>query len=120
MLKRMKKIYDVEFHSIRKDNVFFVEVSEIEERNYYYFDINANESLLRHNVLLRSRFSSNLRRLEVIYNYGIKWEDDGLGLVVILKNDPINHFMSKDKYGTIAKVDEDKYFLLLKRMNFYA
>lgn len=109
MLKRMKKIYETKFYNISKEYV----PKNIKERFYCYYDVNMNEDILRYNEVIRSNLVGGLFRINIMDINVIWWEDDGLGTLRLGK-----------KYdclcGTISKINNKKYFLLLRRMNFYA
>ena len=104
MFKKMKGCYDTEFYEISKD-------LSIDSKKEEFYSINENENAISFNVLLRSILIFNLGRLESAKRFNVRWDDYGFGYVKNKKSSIV---------GTIAKIEENKYFLLLRRMNFYA
>ena len=102
MLKRMKKVYDTEFHEVNSDWDLCKEGC---------YKISSNENEIKLFMKCQSVLISGLSLLECTYTFNIRWDDDNLGIV---------NTRNKNRVGTIAKIDEDKYFFLLRRMNFYA
>lgn len=107
MLKRMKKVYDTEFYEV--DN----EWGWCKER---FYEISSNENEINLVTKRQSTFSSSLSRLECTLIFNIRWDDD-LGIVVPVGKRAIQR---RNIVGTISKVNNKKYFFLLKRMNCYA
>lgn len=108
MLKRMKKVYDTEFYEV--DN----EWGWCKER---FYEISSNENEI--NLITKQQSNSilGLSRLKCTLIFNIRWEDDNLGIVIIRGKRSIQY---RNIVGTISKVNNKKYFFLLKRTNFYA
>lgn len=107
MLKRMKKIYDIEFHEV--DN----EWNLCKER-FYHISSNENEVNLVTKQLSVSMSGYSL--LECTQAFNIRWDDDNLGIVIPAGKRTIQY---RNIVGTISKVN-NKYFFLLRRTNCYA
>ena len=108
MLKRMKKVYDVEFYEV--DN----ECGWCKER---FYEISSNENEINLVTKQQSVLISNLSWLKCTLIFNIRWDDDGLGIVIPVGKRAIQR---RNIVGTISKVNNIKYFFLLKRMNCYA
>ena len=108
MLKRMKKVYDTEFYEVSKD---------MKPKEEKYYEINGNEDVISFNVILPSIRIFGLRKIASIMMFRICWNDDNLGIVVPVGKRAIQR---RNIVGTISKVNNKKYFFLLKRMNCYA
>lgn len=108
MLKRMKKVYDTEFHKV--DN----EWDLCKERCY---EISANENEINLITKHPSASMSGLSLLKCAQTFNIRWDDDNLGTVFLRGKRAIQR---RNIVGTVSKVSSKDYFLLLKRMNFYA
>lgn len=107
MLKRMKKVYDTEFHEVNSD------WDLCKER---FYEISSNENEINLITKQQSNSISGLSLLECTYTFNIRWDDD-LGIVVPVGKRAIQR---RNIVGTISKVNNKKYFFLLKRMNCYA
>ena len=108
MLKRMKKIYDIEFHEVDND-------WDSCEAGHYI--INKNENRISLVEKFQSNIATNLSVLELVYKFSVFWDDDNLG-TVFLRGKRVAQ--RRVMVGTISKVNNKKYFFLLKRMNCYA
>ena len=108
MLKRMKKIYDIEFHEVNSD-------WDLCKERCYKISGNENEISLITKQLSVS--ISGLGLLECAQTFNIRWDDDGLGIVIPVGKRAIQR---RNIVGTVSKIDGDKYFFLLRRMNCYA
>ena len=108
MLKRMKKVYDTEFYEV--DN----EWNLCKERFYH---ISSNENEVNLVTKHPSASISGLSLLECTQIFNIRWDDDGLGIVIPVGKRAIQR---RNIVGTVSKIDGDKYFFLLRRMNCYA
>ena len=102
MFKRMKKIYDVEFHEV--DNGW--------DFDKYKIVSNENEIGLITRIPV-----SDFSLLECISIFNVRWDDDSLGIVIPVGKRAIQR---RNIVGTISKVNNNKYFFLLKRTNCYA
>ena len=60
---------------------------------------------------------SGLSLLKCTQTFNIRWDDDGLGIVIPVGKRAIQR---RNIVGTVSKVSRKDYFLLLRRMNFYA
>lgn len=109
MFKRMKKIYDIEFHEVDSAWCF------VKEERYYI--INKNENKISLVEKFPSNIITNLNMLEVINEFSVFWDDSNLGIVFPEGKSSIQH---RNIVGTISKVKNNKYFFLLRRTNFYA
>lgn len=107
MLKRMKKVYDTEFHEVNSDWDLCKEGC---------YKISSNENEIKLFMKCQSVLISGLSLLECTLIFNIRWEDD-LGIVVPVGKRAIQR---RNIVGTISKVNNKKYFFLLKRMNCYA
>ena len=108
MFKRMKKIYEVEFHEVDSDWDW------CKER---FYEISSNENEINLVTKHPSATISGLSRLKCTLVFNIRWDDDGLGIVIPVGKRVIQR---RNIVGTISKVNNKKYFFLLKRMNSYA
>ena len=108
MLKRMKKVYDTEFHEV--DNKW-----NLWKERFYHISSNENEVNL---VTKQSSVSMpGYSLLECTQIFSIRWDDDGLGIVIPRGKRAIQR---RNIVGTISKVSCKGYFLLLRRTNCYA
>lgn len=107
MLKRMKKVYDTEFHEVNSDWDLCKEGC---------YKISSNENEIKLFMKCQSVLISGLSLLKCTQTFNIRWDDD-LGIVV-----PVGKRVCQRRniVGTVSKVSRKDYFLLLKRMNFYA
>jgi hypothetical protein len=110
MLKRMKKIYDVEFHEVSSD------WDSCEEGGHYIINKNENKISLVGEKFL-SNIATNLSVLELVHKFSVFWDDDNLGTVFIRGKRAAQR---RNIVGTVSKVSRKGYFLLLRRMNCYA
>lgn len=108
MFKRMKKVYDVEFHEV--DN----EWGWCKER---FYEISSNENEINLVTKQQSNSILGLSRLKCTLMFNIRWNDDSLGIVIPVGKRAIQR---RNIVGTVSKVNNKKYFFLLKRMNCYA
>ena len=108
MFKRMKKVYDTEFYEV--DN----EWGWCKER---FYKISSNENEV--NLIMKhpSVSISGLSLLKCTQTFNIRWDDDGLGIVIPVGKRAIHR---RNIVGTVSKVSRKDYFLLLRRMNCYA
>lgn len=108
MLKRMKKVYDTEFHEVNN------EWNLCKERFYY---ISSNENEVNLVTKQPSVSMSDYSLLQCTQIFSIRWDDNNLGIVVTRGK---RFIQRRNIVGTVSKVNNKKYFFLLKRMNCYA
>ena len=108
MLKIMKKVYDTEFYEVDND------WNLCKERCY---KISSNENEVNLIMKQLSVSMSGYSLLECAQTFNIRWDDDNLGIVITRGK---RFIQRRNIVGTVSKVSSKDYFLLLKRMNFYA
>ena len=108
MLKRMKKVYDVEFHEVDNDWDFCKEMC---------YKISDNENEINLFTKQPNAPISGFSILGCTQIFNIRWDDDNLGIVITRGK---RFIQRRNIVGTISKVNSSKYLFLLRMTNYYA